>query len=146
MSPGLRNLLFTVGLAALAAALGAWGGARYVVGARGQASLHETVHDKLDLSAAQERRIEALEARFAGRRQALEADMRAANAELAVAIQESDGYSPQVQSAVDHFHHAMGALQKETIAHVFDMRAELTPTQAERFDAEVVRALTAERK
>ena len=146
MSAGLRNLLFTVALAAIAAALGAWGGARYVVGRTAPTPLHETVHDKLDLTAEQERRIEALEARFAGRRQALEADMRAANAELAAAIRKSDRNSPEVQAAVDHFHHAMGDLQKETIAHVFDMRAELTPAQAERFDAEVVRALTAEDK
>ena len=146
MSPGVRNLLFTVGLAAVAAALGAWGGARYVVGRNAPVSLHETVHEKLDLTADQERRIDALESRFAGRRQAMEADVRAANAELAVAIRDSDGNSPEVQAAVDHFHHAMGGLQKETIAHVFDMRAELTPAQAERFDAEVVRALTAEGK
>lgn len=146
MSVGLRNLLFTVALAAVAAALGAWGGARYVVGARAPASLHETVHHKLDLTAEQERRIDALEGRFAVRRKALEADMRAANAELASAIEASDGYTPQVQAAVDHFHHAMGALQKETIAHVFDMRAELTPAQAARFDAEVARTLTAEDK
>ena len=39
---------------------------------------------------------------------------------------------------------AMGALQKATVAHVFDMRAVLTPQQARAFDAEVIAALTQE--
>ena len=38
----------------------------------------------------------------------------------------------------------MGALQKATVAHVFDMRAVLTPEQAKAFDAEVIAALTQE--
>jgi hypothetical protein len=50
--------------------------------------------------------------------------------ELARAIEQSDGDGPPVQAAVDHFHVAMGALQKETIAHVFEMRSVLTPAQA----------------
>lgn len=144
MSAQLRSLVFTVALAAVAAGLGAWAGARYVVAQDASPSLHETVHEKLDLTADQETRIEALERRFAERKRALEAEVRAANAELAAAIQASEGDSSRVQAAVDHFHVAMGALQKETIAHVFDMRAVLTPEQAERFDAEVVQALTAE--
>ena len=56
-----------------------------------------------------------IEARFAARRPALEAAVRAANLELARAIEQSDGDSPQVQAAVDHFHMAMGILQKETL-------------------------------
>ena len=75
------------------------------------------------------------------RRPALEADVRAANQELARAIARSDGDGPQVQAAVDHFHVAMGALQKETIAHVFEMRSVLTPAQAEVFDDRIVEAL-----
>ena len=38
----------------------------------------------------------------------------------------------------------MGELQQATIAHIFQMRAVMTPTQAERFDRSVVEALTAE--
>ena len=37
--------------------------------------------------------------------------------------------------------HNMGALQKETIAHVFEMRSVLTPAQAEVFDDRIVEAL-----
>ena len=65
----------------------------------------------------------------------------AANRELAAAIAASDGDTPQVQAAVDHFHAAMGDLQKATITHVFEMRSVLTPAQAEVFDAAVVEAL-----
>ena len=64
--------------------------------------------------------------------------------ELAAAIAASDGNTPQVQAAVDHFHVAMGDLQKATIAHVFEMRSVLTPAQAEVFDAAVVDALRAD--
>jgi hypothetical protein len=36
----------------------------------------------------------------------------------------------------------MGQLQKETLAHIFAMRALLRPEQAAKFDAAVTRALT----
>ena len=45
---------------------------------------------------------------------------------------------------MDHFHVAMGDLQKATIAHVFEMRSVLTPAQAEVFDVAVVDALRAD--
>jgi|GEM_PF-3594400 len=66
------------------------------------------------------------------------------NRELAQAIAASQGDSPEVRAAVDHFHDAMGALQKATIAHVFEMRAVLTPEQARVFDREIAGALTQE--
>ena len=68
--------------------------------------------------------------------------MRSANAELAGAIQTERGYGPKVTAAVDHFHAAMGQLQKETIEHVFAMWAVLTPPQAAKLDRTVVKALT----
>ena len=37
----------------------------------------------------------------------------------------------------------MGALQNETLAHIFAMRAVLRPDQQERFDRAVVETLTA---
>lgn len=107
-------------------------------------SLHQIVHSDLPLNASQREQIDALEARFAVRRRTLEFQMRAANAELATAIQTERGYGPGVTAAVDHFHIVMGLLQKETIEHVFAMRAVLTPAQAEVFDRKVVRALTTE--
>jgi hypothetical protein len=38
----------------------------------------------------------------------------------------------------------MGELQKQTLAHIFAMRAVLRPDQAAKFDRAVVEALTAE--
>lgn len=138
-----RSLLLTIILSVIAASAGAWGGARYVVSqTRHATSLHQTVHEKLHLTAAQEQRISGLEQDFAVRRHALEADMRAANADLAQAIQQGHAYTPAVQQAIDRSHHAMSELQKQTILHVLAMRQVLTPEQAARFDDTVVRALT----
>lgn len=142
MSPLARGLLLTVLLATLAGALGAWGGARYVLRERHEPSLHEFVHEELTLSAAQEQRLDALEQEFAVRRRAREAELRAANAELAAAIQARHEYSPQVKAAVERFHMAMGELQKETILHVLAMRTVLTPEQAVKFDRRISEALT----
>lgn len=145
MKPGLRNLLITAGLAILAAGGGAWVCARYVIGRQAAGpSLHDMVHRDLDLTAEQSRRLDAIEERYAVERGALEADVRAANRELADAIRDGHEDSPKVEPAIDHLHMAMGALQKATIAHVFDMRAVLTPKQARTFDAEIAAALTQE--
>lgn len=145
MKPGLRNLLVTVTLAILAAGGGAWLSARYVVSRSAAGpSLHDMVHRDLDLTAQQSRRLDIIEQTYAAERRALEAEVRTANRELAAAIKDGHRDSPKVEAAVDHLHHAMGALQKATIAHVFDMRAVLTPDQARAFDAEVFAALTQE--
>ena len=145
MKPGLRNLLITVILAVLAAGGGAWICAYYVISHQVVgASLHDMVHRDLDLTPEQSRKLDAIEDRYAVERKALEADVRAANRELANAIREGHEDSPKVEAAIDHLHMAMGALQKATIAHVFNMRAVLTPRQARAFDAEVVAALTQE--
>lgn len=135
------SIVVTAVLAALASGAATWASATWILRERQPPSLHSVVHDKLDLSAEQDRRLDAIEARFAERRPALEAEVRAANRELAAAIAASEGDTPQVQAAIDHFHVAMGELQKATIAHVFEMRAVLTPAQAEVFDTAVVNAL-----
>lgn len=108
--------------------------------------LHEIVHERLDLRAEQLGRIETIEADFATRRQALELEMRAANADLAAAIRAEHGYGPGVTAAIERFHHAMGELQSETIRHVFAMREVLTQDQQAIFDATVVESLTAEQQ
>lgn len=141
MSANWKSIVITAILAALASAAATWASATWVMRERQPPTLHSVVHEQLDLNADQDRRLDAIEARFAGRRPALEAEVRAANRELAAAIAASDGDSPQVQAAVDHFHAAMGDLQKATISHVFEMRAVLTPSQAEVFDEAVVDAL-----
>jgi Spy/CpxP family protein refolding chaperone len=141
MSSNWQSIVVTAILAAVASGAATWASATWVMRERQPLSLHSVVHEKLDLSAEQDRRLDAIEARFTARRPALEAEVRAANRELAAAIAASDGDSPQVQAAVDHFHVAMGDLQKATITHVFEMRSVLTPAQADVFDAAVVDGL-----
>jgi Spy/CpxP family protein refolding chaperone len=141
----VRSALLTILLAVLAGAGGVWLGGQFLhhepSGAR---SLHAMVHEELKLSADQERQLDALETAFAGRKKALEAEMRKANAELAAAIRASEAAGPEVAAAVHHFHEAMGALQTETIEHVFAMRKVLTPEQRTRFDDKIAQALTSD--
>ena len=95
------------------------------------------------IDAAQHQRLDGIEKQFAIRRRALEAELRADNARLAEAIEAEHGYGPKVAAAVDGSHQAMGELQKETLEHIFAMRAVLRPDQAVKFDEAVVKALTA---
>lgn len=141
----VRAIALTLLLSALAAALGVWGGASYVQARLDHGGdLHRTLHHRLHLTTEQRRRIDGLERDHAAKRQALEAEMRAANAQLARAYQEAHAYTPKVQAAIDRFHRAMDGLQSETMLHVIAMRAVLTPDQAGPFDDTVVKSLTAE--
>lgn len=137
-----RGLLLTLVLTTLAGALGALCTVHYLQSKQTPPSLHEFVHKEMRLTDAQEAQLNKLEQDFAVRRKVREAELRAANAELAAAIQARHEYSPEVQASVERFHHAMGELQKETIVHVLAMRRVLTPEQARKFDARVAEALT----
>lgn len=107
-------------------------------------ALHELLHEEIGLDERQLAQIEELEATFAARRRALEAEIRAENARLAAAIQAERGYGPRVTAEIERSHQIMGELQKATLEHIFAMRTVLRPDQAERFDRAVVRTLTAE--
>lgn len=141
---GLKSTLVTAVLAAAVGAAAAWGAMTIQARQDRPADLHHLVHERLDLSPEQDRRLDEIEAAFAERRAPLEAEVRQANAELSAAIAASQGETPEVQAAVDHFHTAMGDLQMATIRHVFEMRAVLTPDQAEEFDRAVVETLRAD--
>lgn len=133
-----------VALVAFAASLAAVLVARFwlVPEPQVESEVHTLLHQRLTLDATQEKHIHELEAGFARRRAALEGEMRADNQRLADAIAAEHGYGPKVGEAVDRSHHVMGQLQKETLQHIFAMRAVLRPDQAGQFDAAVVRALT----
>jgi Spy/CpxP family protein refolding chaperone len=141
----LKNAAVTIALAVVAGAGGVLIGGK-LLQPQPRPSLHEAVHRELSLTDAQNQEIHALETSFASRRQELEADMRAANAELARAIKSSEAMSPEVEAAVRHFHSAMGTLQTETIEHVFAMRRVLAPEQRARFDELVSEALTSDQQ
>ena len=109
-----------------------------------ETELHALLHREARLSAEQEARLRPIEARFAARRAALELEMRAANIRLAQAIEAEHGYGPRVTAAIDETHDIMGALQKETLEHLFAMRDVLDRDQTATFDKIVVKALTAD--
>ena len=142
MRPG-KLAAIVAAIAFVAAIAGVWVG-RTLIPAQGRqgSELHEVLHHQLKLDDDQKARIEALERNFAVRRQALELEMKSDNARLAEAIEAEHGIGPGVTAAVDASHRATGALQKETLAHIFAMRAVLRPDQQAVFDRAVVHALT----
>lgn len=144
MRVSLRGLLITALVAFAAGFGGVWLGMRALGPGPAPPSLHDVVHERLNLSTQQRRQIEALEETSAARKRALELEMRSANAELAAAIREEHGFGPRVSAAVERFHGAMGRLQTETIAHVFAMREVLSDEQRAIFDDRVAGALTAD--
>ena len=143
MTSAWRSLAVTAVIAAVAGGAATWASASWLQNGRSVPTLHATIHSQLDLTPEQEQRIDAIEADFADERAGLEAELRAANRELVTAISANQGDTPEVQAAVDHFHVAMGDLQKATLRHIFEMRAVLTPEQAADFDAAVVESLQA---
>lgn len=144
MSWGQRLVL--IAIVAFLAALGGTYAGRELLASEKQTEteLHALLHTELDLDPVQQAKIEAIEQRFATRRKALELEMRAANAHLATAMQAEHGYGPEVTAAIDHTHRVMGEMQKETLEHLFAMRAVLKPDQAVKFDRTVTKALSPE--
>ena len=135
------HLVLAVLLAALAGCLGALAADRWANN-DAEGGPHQFVHDELSLTADQEQRLDALEARFAVEQARLEASARAANAQLAQAMETEHEYGPEVSAAIDEVHARMGDLQKATVRHVFDMREILDPDQQLQFDRKVSAALT----
>jgi Spy/CpxP family protein refolding chaperone len=145
MRLGSRKTWLFAAVAFLAALAGVFIGRSLSNGQASEPSaLHELLHDELKLDDRQMAQIEELETRFAIRRRALELELRADNARLAAAIQAEHGYGPRVTAEIDRSHRAMGQLQKETLSHIFAMRAVLRPDQADKFDRAIVKALTAD--
>lgn len=136
--------MVTLALALLAGIGGAMIGLRIQHAAPVETSLHDRLHGELGLRDDQERSFEAEEAAFARRKRAFTQAIGVENARLAAAIQATGRDGPEVQRAIDRVHAVLGEHQKETVAHIFRMRAVLTPAQTARFDAIVTEALTAQ--
>lgn len=144
MNIPLRAVAALIILTLLAGVLGGWLGVVY--GERAthpRADLHTLVHRDLDLTPEQNGRIETLESQYAARQKVLRAEMRAANSDLAEALDSEHAYGPKARAAVDRFHHAEEQLQVTTIQHVLAMRAVLTAQQSRKFDRAIHEALTA---
>ncbi len=140
----LRAVIALVILTLFAGALGGWAGVVYGERTTHQpVNLHTLVHRDLDLTAAQNQQIAALERRFTAHHKIFEAEMRAANRDLAVALDADHTFGPKEQAAVNRFHRAEEGLQEATIRHVLAMRAVLNAKQDQKFDRAIYDALTA---
>ena len=144
MRTPLRLIILMVLLTMAAGAIGGWLGVAYAERQTAPVGdLHAVLHHDLDLTAAQNEQIAALERRYAARRRIFETEMRAANQDLAVALETDHTFGPKEQTAVDRFHRAEMGLQQATIRHVLAMRAVLDTAQIKVFDRAVYKALTA---
>ncbi|HWA23701.1 MAG TPA: periplasmic heavy metal sensor [Caulobacterales bacterium] len=114
---------------------GVWAGTALIGPAPLRDGLDAAVHRELSLTAEQNQRLEGIEASYARRRAATDAELRQAARDIAAAVSQDHGPSERLTQAVDRFHAAMGQAQREAIAHVFAMRAVLDPEQQARFDA-----------
>jgi Spy/CpxP family protein refolding chaperone len=104
--------------------------------------LDQWLHEQLNLTAEQDKKLIPIEVKFADRKKALEAEIYQANHELAAAISEDGKYSLRVKQSVDKIHVAMGELQKATLEHLFEMHSVLTPEQQKILNSLTTDALT----
>jgi Spy/CpxP family protein refolding chaperone len=93
---------------------------------------HAWIHQQLGITFEQAKSLEPIEHRYSERRMQLAKAIEMANEELANAILEDKSASPRVNAAIEKIHAAQGELQMVTIAHVFEMKAVLTPEQWEK--------------
>lgn len=105
------------------------------------AGWHKVLHDRLHITAEQDKQLIDTEKRYRQHRQYLEEQMHLANMELAEAIKADKSFSPNVQAATDKIHQAMGELQKATLEHLFEMRPILTDEQNKKLEQMVTDAL-----
>ena len=109
------HIALAVLLAALAGCLGALAADRWA-NHDADTGLHAFVHDELTLTNEQKQRLETLEARFAVERARLEASARAANAQLAQAMEAEHEYGPRVGRPSTRFMHAWAISKKQRSA------------------------------
>jgi Spy/CpxP family protein refolding chaperone len=95
----------------------------------GPVNYHYWIHRQLSLTESQEHDLEAIEAKFAQRKDELVASIREANRELAQALLADKSDSERVKAAVRKIHDLQGELQQTVLTHVFDMRPVLTSEQ-----------------
>jgi Spy/CpxP family protein refolding chaperone len=127
---------------ALAGGLAGWAGVEYGLHrVASQEDLDTVLHHDLDLTADQKARIGAMESSFATDRAGYQAEMRAANRQLARALTKAQPDEHEIEAAVRRFHTTMAALQVRTVKHVLSMRSVLTPQQVGIFDATVQKTL-----
>lgn len=94
------------------------------------ADAHDWLHKELHITPEQHKALEPIETRFAEKERMHRELMQAANRQLAAALRKGDANAPEIAAAVHQIHLHMGELQKDSIEHLFEMRAVLTPEQS----------------
>jgi len=90
---------------------------------------HDWIHTQLALTPEQDKLLEPIEKRYRSARHDLEQQLVLANREFAEAILADGRDSDRVHTAIEKIHAHMGALQKVTIGHVFEMQPVLSAEQ-----------------
>ncbi len=90
---------------------------------------HEWIHTQLGITAGQNTKLDAIEARYHGKRENLEQALSQANRELAQEIRSGGKDPERVNAAIAKLHSKMGELQMLTIQHILEMKEALSPEQ-----------------
>jgi Spy/CpxP family protein refolding chaperone len=147
-----RNLAITVVLAGGAAYAGTRLGEQHLAARPAEAprspvgmrdSVYQMVHQDMQLTDDQKRKIDDIEAGYAHRRNELRAKIASANAELGEALANEMALGTAATRALEHQEQDMGDLQRETILYVLEVRAVLTPKQQQALDQKVFESLSA---
>lgn len=91
--------------------------------------LHLWIHQQLDISPEQEKKLQATENRYIEKKKYNEEIIRLANMELSQEILKSKSHTPEIEQILQKIQQAQGELQKATLEHVFEMKVGLTSEQ-----------------
>lgn len=97
-------------------------------------SLHDWMHQQLDISPAQHTTLDTLESSYEAGRVHLRQVIRQLGSELAAGIRDSAS-DAVIMAAQEKLHAAQGELQQATLRHFIEMKQHLTPAQAEKLAA-----------
>jgi len=88
---------------------------------------HPSFVEQLDLTEAQQQRIERIDARFEEERSAMLRKFAAATQRLADLLAREDAFTEEVSEAIEGVHHLHGELQALSIRRYFSLLEELPP-------------------
>ena len=141
MTPLSRSFFGMLALTVVAAVLAGWIGVSYGLD-RATPELDQLLHQKMDLTSDQEKKVAVIEKDLIANRHRLRNAMKRVNRQLATALNRDHAYGPQERVIVEEFHGAMMELQEDTLKHIMALRAILNPDQARQFDEIIAKSLT----
>ena len=97
-------------------------------------SLHEWMHQHLEISSAQHAILDPLESAFESQRVQLRQQIRQSGEVLAIAIRDA-APDPAILAHQEKLNAAQGRLQQATLKHFIEMKHHLNPAQAEKLAA-----------